>query len=582
MTCKVQRSLEQMARVAVSCLLAALTSVIIFAAQPTAFAQSPVNATPPFAHIIVVMEENHSFAEIIGNAQAPYINSLANAGALLTNYHAIAHPSEPNYFAIYAGSTFGVTDDGTYSEPDPTLATVLQGAGQSFIGYVKSGSPRKHNPWESFPEGMTVERDFTTFPTDFTQLPKVAFVIPNLNDDMHDGTIAQADQWLKTNIDAYAQWALTHNSLLIVVWDEDDGSQSNQVPAIVYGAHVVPGFYGDAYTHYDVLRTLLNASGLGSSAPNNAAQASGLGNGIFSVSSDTHDFNGDGKSDIAWRDGSGNTAVWLMNGAQVVSSGGIGAVPTSWSIVGQRDFNGDGKADLLWRDTSGNTAIWFMNGTTVASTGAVGNISINWTVVATGDFNGDGKGDILWRDTSGNLSVWLMNGATVSASAGIGNVPNIWTVAGVGDFNGDGKSDILWIDNAFNIAIWFMNGTTVASTAGVGNVDGFGSGFWSVAGIGDFDGDGKSDIFWRYSLGQTAIWLMNGATVSSPAWPGNIPTVWSIVQTGDYDGNGTSDILWRDTSGNTSIWFMNGTAIASLGAVGNISTNWTVQSANAE
>jgi FG-GAP-like repeat len=313
----------------------------------------------------------------------------------------------------------------------------------------------------------------------------------------------------------------------------------------------------------------------------NQSQATVQGNFGCTVG-EAHNFNGDGKSDILWRQTDGTTAIWLMNGAQVTQSGSLGTVGTSWQIVGQRDFDSDGKSDLLWRDTSGNTAIWFMNGTTVASTGAVGNISINWTVVATGDFNGDGKGDILWRDTSGNLAVWLMNGATVSASAGIGNVPNIWTVAGIGDFNGDGKSDILWIDNAFNIVIWFMNGATVASTAGVGNVDGFGPGFWSVAGIGDFNGDGKSDIFWRYSLGQTAIWLMNGASVLSPAWPGNIPTTWSIVQTGDYDGNGTSDVLWRDTSGNTSIWFMNGTAITSMGAVGNISTNWTVQSANSE
>jgi hypothetical protein len=273
--CRIAKEVDMTARI--DSVLVALTAIAaLFAGCPTiSFAQSctsagqapclleralpagaPVaptaNATPAFAHIVVVMEENHSLAEIIGNAQAPYLNSLANAGSLLTNYHAITHPSEPNYLAIYAGSTFGITDDGTYSEPDPTLATVLQGAGQSFIGYVESGSPRKHNPWESFPEGMTVEHDFTTFPTDLTQLPKVAFVIPNLNDDMHDGTIAQADQWLKTNIDAYARWAVTHNSLLIVVWDEDDGSQSNQVPAIVYGAHVVPGQYGNAYTHYDV------------------------------------------------------------------------------------------------------------------------------------------------------------------------------------------------------------------------------------------------------------------------------------------------------------------------------------------
>jgi phospholipase/lecithinase/hemolysin len=132
----------------------------------------------------------------------------------------------------------------------------------------------------------------------------------------------------------------------------------------------------------------------------------------------THDYNGDGKSDIIWRDTiSGATAAWMMNGGQVLSSGGFGIVPNAWSIVGQRDFNGDGKYDLLWRDTSGNTVIWFLNGATVTSTGSLGNIPNNWKVVATGDFDGDGKGDILWQDTSGNLAMWLMNGTAVTSSA---------------------------------------------------------------------------------------------------------------------------------------------------------------------
>jgi FG-GAP-like repeat len=119
----------------------------------------------------------------------------------------------------------------------------------------------------------------------------------------------------------------------------------------------------------------------------------------------THDFNGDGKSDIGWRDGSGDLGLWLMNGATVLSSGSIGGVSAAWSMVGQRDFNGDGMADLLWRDSSGDTSIWFMNGTTVASSASVGNIPTTWTVVGVADFNGDGMGDLLWRDSSGDMAV---------------------------------------------------------------------------------------------------------------------------------------------------------------------------------
>jgi hypothetical protein len=85
-------------------------------------------------------------------------------------------------------------------------------------------------------------------------------------------------------------------------------------------------------------------------------------------------------SDIVWRDTAGDIGIWLMNGATVLSAGGLGNVPTTWSIVQTGDYNGDGMSDLLWRDTSGNTAMWFMNGTTVASTAGVGNIPTNWTV----------------------------------------------------------------------------------------------------------------------------------------------------------------------------------------------------------
>jgi IPT/TIG domain/FG-GAP-like repeat/FG-GAP repeat len=292
----------------------------------------------------------------------------------------------------------------------------------------------------------------------------------------------------------------------------------------------------------------------------------------------SHDFNGDGLSDIAWGDGNGDLALWLMSGASVSSSGVFVGLPSTWSIVGQRDFNGDGKADLLWRDTSGNTSIWFMNGTSAASVAGIGNIPITWTVVGVADFNGDGMGDILWRNSSGDIAVWLMTGATVSSSAVLGNAPSSLTVVGTGDFDGDGKADILWRDNLGNTSIWFMNGTTVASAGSVGNIPTN----WSVVGTGDFNGDGKADIVWRDGAGDVAIWLMDAAAVSSSGGLGNILTTWSIVQTGDYNGDGMSDLLWRDTSGNTSMWFMNGATVSSAASVGNISTNWTVQSINAE
>jgi hypothetical protein len=308
------------------------------------------------------------------------------------------------------------------------------------------------------------------------------------------------------------------------------------------------------------------------------ATAAFTGRAVNAVMTATHDYNGDGMSDIAWRDGSGNMASWLMNAASVIASPTFGETPLSWTLTGQRDLNGDGTADWLWRDSAGNLAVWFMNGAAISSAATIGGAATMWSIAATGDFNGDGDGDILWRDTSGNLAVWLMNGSTIASAASLGLVPLAWSVAGLADFNGDRMSDILWRDTSGDIAIWFMNGTQVASSAGVSNLPPA----WAIIGTGDFNGDGSGDMLLRDGSGNTMLWLMNGAQIASTAALGVVPTTWSAAATGDYDGDGVTDILWRDGSGNTAIWFMSGATIKSSVSLGNIPTSFTVQSANAE
>jgi FG-GAP-like repeat len=106
----------------------------------------------------------------------------------------------------------------------------------------------------------------------------------------------------------------------------------------------------------------------------------------------------------------------------------------------------------------------------------------------------------------------------------------------------------------------------------------------SIAGTGDFDGDGYSDILWRDNLGNVRIWLLGTTTdslnIRSSADLGNVPLSWSIVQTADYNGDGFSDILWEDNTGNLKAWFMQGTTVAKTQTLGNIGLNWTVQSLN--
>jgi hypothetical protein len=125
-----------------------------------------------------------------------------------------------------------------------------------------------------------------------------------------------------------------------------------------------------------------------------------------------------GKADIIWHDAAGDTALWLMNGTQIVQSASFGTVPPVWSIVGTGDFNGDGKFDLLWRDSSGNTAIWLLNGAQV-----LGSPSID----------GDGMSDVMWRDSSsGTVSIWFMNGGQVTSAANVGVVSQAWTIQSAG------------------------------------------------------------------------------------------------------------------------------------------------------
>lgn len=247
----------------------------------------PLSAQPPLPrpdHIVIVIEENHSFAQIIGSPAATYLNMLAHKGALLTNSYGVTHPSQPNYIALFAGTIEGVNGNTCpTSLTAPNLSSTLMQAGQSFIGYSEDlptvgatdcaagAYARKHNPWVAWQSSpinsvsSDSNRPFTDFPKDFRTLPTVSIVVPNQENDMHHGNdpdrILRGDQWLQTNLDRYVQWAETHNSLLIVTWDEDNGKSDNHIPTILVGPMVRAGRYGEPTDHYGLLRTITDMYG---------------------------------------------------------------------------------------------------------------------------------------------------------------------------------------------------------------------------------------------------------------------------------------------------------------------------------
>jgi probable HAF family extracellular repeat protein len=255
----------------------------------------------------------------------------------------------------------------------------------------------------------------------------------------------------------------------------------------------------------------------------------------------TADFNADGAADMLWRqDGSGALALWQMQGSKVtasnaITSNGSAVAPdASWSVAGVGDFTGDSQADILWRQGStGALTLWSMNGSAVTSSdvltsnGSTVAPDASWNVAAIADFNGDGYTDVLWHQDSGALSMWDMNGSNVASSSQItagGNVaaPDAsWAVAGVGDFNHDGQADLLWRQSSGALALWQMNNSAIVSSGALtsqGNAVAPDAS-WKIVEVGDFNGDGNSDLLWRNDNGTMAEWLMNGSKITASVAP---------------------------------------------------------------
>jgi hypothetical protein len=298
------------------------------------------------------------------------------------------------------------------------------------------------------------------------------------------------------------------------------------------------------------------------------------------------DFNGDGRSDILWRDGSGQLADWLANTKGGFAPNGAvqASVPTDWRVAGAGDFDGDGRDDVLWRHRDGTVTDWLANASAGfnANNSLLAHVPTDWKIAGIGDFNGDGRDDILWRHTTGTVTDWLAREGGFDANAALlASVPAEWTIAGIGDFNGDGRDDILWRRATGTLTDWLgaAGGGFVINDSLMTDVPIQ----WAVAGIGDFNGDGKSDILWRQDSGRITDWLGNALGGFSDNWTNaarNAPLDWSVEGIGDYDGDGKSDILWRHDAGQVTDWL--GTATGGFtdnwnNAVSFLAPSWHVQ-----
>jgi phosphatidylinositol-3-phosphatase len=271
---------------------------------------------PAVSHVFIVVEENHSYADVIGSSSMPYFNGLATAYGLATQYHANAHPSLPNYFELTAGDATSITGVLGDSYPGPmtqdNVVRALTGAGKTWKSYVESlpaigylggnsgAYDKAHNPFAYFSDVVNDSTQagnlvpFSQLAADITSgsVPEYALIVPNLNDDAHDcpagmstcsdaQKLAAADQWLHTNIDPVIKSSVFQDSLMVVVFDEGDltdiANFGGHVAAIIVSPKSKTGYQSTtSYQHESVLRLSLKALGV-TDLPGDAATAPDMG-----------------------------------------------------------------------------------------------------------------------------------------------------------------------------------------------------------------------------------------------------------------------------------------------------------------
>ena len=246
-----------------------------------------LRAVPALTHAYLIIFENKDVNEVVGNPHAPTFDALRQRYASLDVYQGIAHPSQPNYFALVSGSTMGVLDDAVHDVDGPSIFDQLEASGRDWRLYAENVPPgcytgagaldgvdgegsyvRKHNPAISFasirddPKRCARIQPLSAFDPAAAELE---IIIPNECHDAHDCDMPVADAWLDRFMTALlASPAYREGGAAFVLFDESDGRNlTNRIPAIVASESIAPGTVSTvAHDHYSVLRTLQEAWGL--------------------------------------------------------------------------------------------------------------------------------------------------------------------------------------------------------------------------------------------------------------------------------------------------------------------------------
>lgn len=252
-----------------ACLAALGLSVLALPRSPGA--QPLPKMGPPPSHVVVVIMENHAAGQILGSREAPYVNALAARSAVFTQSYAIGHPSQPNYLALFSGSTHGVDDNRCpLAIQAPNLAQQLIAAGGSFVGYAEglpeagytgcsapTGYVRKHAPWVDFPQlPRSVNQPLAAFPQAGGLRGAEPAERHARRQRRRGRRVAAQDHRCLRAVGAGPRRAADPDR------DEDDGTSTNRIATLFFGARLRPGRYGEAISHYTVLRTVEDLFGL--------------------------------------------------------------------------------------------------------------------------------------------------------------------------------------------------------------------------------------------------------------------------------------------------------------------------------